>query len=126
MTLSGLGPRELSDLPNMKWAKDDEKKAQDLAIQRFIKESHRSYDAREAGNVQQADDYQRRAWAWMRWGGVPPDRFAEAVAMAAQGTYTSVLNRTKDDFYNKHVSPQNQEAFRTGYQKTLQNRYGTQ
>jgi hypothetical protein len=62
----------------------------------------------------------------MRWGDVPPDRFAEAVAMAAQGNYTSVLNRTKEDFYNKHVPPSRVPAARSGLEQTREMRYGTQ
>lgn len=114
MTLTGLGPRGLSDIQNMKWDKESEKKVQDLAIQRFVTESQRSYRERDKGNVDQADDYQRRAWTWMRWGDVPSDRFAEALSMAAQGDYKDIINRTKTDYYTKHVSPGRQSNAQSG------------
>ena len=126
MTLTGLSPRELSDIQNMKWTKDQENNAQKLGIQKFVEESRRSYREREKGNVQQADDYQRRAWKWMEAMGVPPDRYAEALAMAASGEYTSILNRTKEEYYTKHVPPSRYEAARSGADKTRQIRYGNQ
>jgi hypothetical protein len=124
MTLTGLQPRELSDIQNMKWSAADEKKAQDLGIQRFIAESQKSYRERDRGNEDQADDYQRRAWAWMRWGGVPPDRYAEALAQAAQGSYKDIINRTKTDFYSRHVSPERQPNALDALEQFRQMHYG--
>jgi hypothetical protein len=134
MTIMGLSPRELSDIQNMKWTIDQEKESQKVGIQKFIEESRRSYREREKGNVQQADDYQRRAWKWMDVMGVPQDRYAEALAMAAQGEYTSILNRTKEEYYSKHIRNQDslfrlgdrEEGARVGLQKTRQIRYGNQ
>jgi hypothetical protein len=125
MTVTGMGPAEMSSLQTKAWTREQEKSAQDLGIQRFIKESRRAYDERSKGNAEQADDYMRRAWAWMRWGGVPPDRFAEAIAMSAHG-YETVLNRTDREYYTRHVSPDRIQGAISGYDQTLQKKYGTQ
>jgi hypothetical protein len=126
MTLTGLQPRELSDIQNIQWSKEQEKKAQDVAIQKFVTESQRSYRERQNGNVDQADDYQRRAWSWLRWGDVPPDRFSEALAMAAQGGYKDIINRTKTEYYSRHVPPSRQGAALEGAQKFRSTKYGNQ
>ena len=125
MTVTGMGPAEMSSLQTKAWTREQEKAAQDLGIQRFVKEAQRSYDERSKGNVEQADDYMRRAWTWMRWGGVPPDRFAEAISMSAHG-YETVLNRTDREYYTRHVSPERIQGAIRGYDQTLQKQYGTQ
>lgn len=118
MTLTGLGPQELSDLQLKGWTKDQEKEAQKLGIQKFVKEMRRGFQAQDANNVGQAQDYFNRAWSWLRVSGFPEDRYTEAMAIATRD-WESIINRSNYEYYMKHVPTYRQGTADKAYVETL-------
>ena len=78
----------------------------------------RSYQSMSDSNYSQAEDYQRRAWHWLRVAGFPEDRYAEALAIAAKDR-ESMISRSNWNYFLKHVPTTRQPTADQGFRQYL-------
>lgn len=120
MSFTGLSHQEQDDI----FTKGNIIKSQEgvykYAEQKFTTELHRSIEAKEKNNPDQAHDFIRRAFSYLEAAGVPFDRRAEAIAKALHG-WEGRAETADFSFYLKNV-PINKQDQRLQTYKNIQKR----
>jgi len=83
----------------------------------FSKELRRSIEAREAGNIGQADDFLDNAFANLRIAGYPEDKIHEAIAKATQGQ--NLVNSMKWEYYTRGVNEYRKPYAKDAYERLI-------
>lgn len=122
MSVFGLQPQGTNDVVNQAWTRNDEKQAQNKAEQIFIREMRRAFQARDAGNYGQADQYESRAYHALRVGGYPQEDYPKAMSAAAKD-HEDMIARSSRDFYLKNVPEDRKPAADDAYLRFLRTYY---
>lgn len=117
--LSGLQPTENSELFSMQENKKGIKGYQDSLEKMFLRETQRAIRATADGNPQQAEDYTRRARAYLELG-FPDDRYKELVRKAATRTDNDLLTSQYWDYFTRNITPGKEKGNLEQLQRQLQ------
>lgn len=118
-SLTGLQSQEVSNINLMSWSLKDQKDLQDYALKRFIAEFHKGIRT-QATDVDEANAYFKRAFAYLHIGGYPSEKFSSAVALASQDQ--PLIDTINWDYYIKKAPDELKANFRDAYQTILNRR----
>lgn len=119
--LTGLSPTETQDIVLHGWTRNEEKDMHKKALDGFVKEMHRAFQAQDDKDYQQSKEYQSRAWHWLRTYGYPEEKYSDAIAIATQDWQT-IINRSNYDYYLKDVNEARKPDAQSGFMKWLKSR----
>ena len=108
-SVTGLQDQQIEDVRTMRMIKKDEKALAEYSMKKFSEEMQRGFRSMKDNDPQQANDFFRRAFTWMRVGGVPEHDYGTAMSRATENN-ENLIQRGKWDFYTKDV-PQSKSRF---------------
>ncbi len=107
-TVSGLQDQEISDVRMMIHIKKTEKALAEYSQKKFVEEFQRGLHSQN-DDPKQGQDFFSRAFAWLKIGGFPENRYGQAITAATKDN-ENLISRVKWDFYTRDV-PASKKTF---------------
>jgi len=119
MALTGLSHQQSDDRFLKGWDKHDEDANTTKGTQGYFYNKRLAEQAAANGDVEQANDFNRRAFRELTWYGVPKEKWGQIIAQGARD-YRDLIDQGDEKYYRRFVAEPRKDVAGEAYKATKQ------